>query len=400
MNIAFAYKMVRSVIPMVGICLSIGWCYAWSLFSGPIAEHMEVSKIAVQLTFCLNILLLGLGAAFFGNLVERRIKLSALLSTSLLAIGFLLTAYGLHAKSMLPIYLGSGICCGLSQGIGYVISPKNLLLWWNKTKYKATIMSMSIICFGLGSSICSLLFNWLYPKHGIEMTFILLCGIYFVVMLASTALINKPKFAIAKLKTTAKFNYKHIFKDSTFWKLWTFMFLNISAGLVLIGNCAPILKNTGLSTALVTTVMFICGLSNGLGRLVFPVIADFMKSKAKICLLILGIEICLVSPTIFICAAIPLMIVLCNATYGAAFACLPSLVSYNYGNSYLTTIHGLVLSAWGFASVFAYICSTMLQAFNVGYIGMLVCILLMYAMNFVNTLTMKTNNTKMMEDIA
>lgn len=389
MSLSFLYKLTKSVFPMIGICLCIGWCYAWSLFSVPIADHMAVSKIAVQLTFCLNILLLGLGAAFFGNLVERKIKLSALLSTGLLASGFLLTAYGLHVKSMWPIYLGSGVCCGLSQGIGYVISPKNLLLWWNKTKYKATIMSMSIICFGLGSSVCSVLFNWLYPKYGIESTFLVLCGIYSVVMLASTAVINKPKFALAKLKKTMKFNYSQMFKDSTFWKLWLFMFLNISAGLVLIGNCAPILNNTGLSAAMITTVMFICGLSNGLGRLVFPVISDFMKSKTKICLLILGIELCLVSPTIFICTAIPLMIVLCNATYGAAFACLPSLVSYNYGNSYLTTIHGLVLSAWGIASVFAYCCSTALQYYGIGYVGMLVCILAMYAANFVNVLTLK-----------
>lgn len=114
MNISFLYKLTKSVFPMIGICLCIGWCYAWSMFSMPIAEHMNVPKIAVQLTFCLNILLLGLGAAFFGNLVERRIKLSALLSTSLLTIGFLLTAYGLHIKCMWLIYLGSGICCGLS----------------------------------------------------------------------------------------------------------------------------------------------------------------------------------------------------------------------------------------------------------------------------------------------
>lgn len=219
---------------------------------------------------------------------------------------------------------------------------------------------MSIICFGLGSSICSLLFNYLYPRYGIENTFLLLCGIYSLVMLASTAAINKPKFALTKLKKTVKFNYGKIFKNSTFWKFWIFMFLNISAGLVLIGNCVPILNSTGLSATMITTVMFICGLSNGFGRLMFPVIADFMKNKIKICLLILGIEICLVFPTIFMCTAIPLMIVLCNATYGAAFACLPSLISYKYGNNYLTTIHGLVLSAWGIASLFAYVCSTIL----------------------------------------
>ena len=381
------YKFSKSILPMVLLTLSVGWCYAWSMFSVPIAEHMAMSKITVQLTFCLNILLLGLGAAFFGNLVERRIKFASLLSTVLLTSGFLLTAAGLHWHYMSLIYIGSGVCCGLAQGIAYVISPKNLLLWWSKTKYKATVMSLSIICFGLGSSLCAVLFNQIYPKFGIENTFLILCGIYTTMMLSATAIINKPKYALNKIKHTLKFNYTDTLMQPTFWKLWTFMFLNISAGLILIGNCAPILNSTGLSTAMITTVMFICGLSNGFGRLVFPVVADFMKNKVAICLIILGIEICLVSPTIFMCSAIPLMIVLCNATYGAAFACLPSLVSYKFGNTYLTTIHGLVLSAWGIASVFAYICSTVLQCYGIGYVGMLICILLMYMANFANSLT-------------
>ena len=213
-------------------------------------------------------------------------------------------------------------------------------------------------------------------------------------MLSATIIINKPKYALNKIKHTLKFDYASIFSQSTFWKLWIFMFLNISAGLILIGNCAPILNSTGLSTAMITTIMFICGLSNGFGRLVFPVIADFMKNKTAICLVILGLELCLVSPTIFICSAIPLMIVLCNATYGAAFACLPSLVSYNYGNSYLTTIHGLVLSAWGIASVFAYFCSTMLQHFEINYVGMLICIFAIYLANFINAIILKKQSTQ------
>ena len=377
------YKILKSVVPMILLTLPAGWCYAWSLFTAPISNYLSVSKITVQFTFCINILLLGLGAAFFGNLVERKLKFSAFLSTILLTLGFILTSLGLHFHHISLIYLGSGICCGLAQGIAYVISPKNLLLWWkNKTKFKSAIMALSIICFGLGSSLCAILFNYIYPKTDIKTTFLILSIIYLIMMLTATILINKPKYALNKIKHTVKFDYLNIFKDISFWQLWLFMFLNISAGLILIGNCALILKNINLTAALITTVMFICGLSNGFGRLLFPILIDLIKRKSAICLFILGIEICLVSPTIFIYQAIPLMIILCNATYGAAFACLPSLVSQRYGNTYLTTIHGLVLSAWGIASIFSYICSTTLQYFSIGYIGMLSCILFLYIANF------------------
>ena len=41
------YKFSKSVLPMVLLTLSVGWCYAWSMFSIPIAEHMAMSKITV-----------------------------------------------------------------------------------------------------------------------------------------------------------------------------------------------------------------------------------------------------------------------------------------------------------------------------------------------------------------
>lgn len=55
------------------------------------------------------------------------------------------------------------------------------------------------------------------------------------------------------------------------------MFLNISAGLVLIGSCASILKELSLSQNMVILVMGLCGIFNGAGRLVFPALSDFMR---------------------------------------------------------------------------------------------------------------------------
>ena len=383
----FMYKLSKSVIPMILLTLSVGWCYAWSLFSIPIAEYMNISKNIVQFTFCLNILLLGLGAAFFGNIVERHIKFSALLSTFLLIFGFLLTTYGLNIKNIYLIYLGCGVCCGLSQGIAYVISPKNLLLWWNKTKYKATIMSLSIICFGLGSSLCSILFNWLYPIYGIQKIFIVLGSIYVIMMGIATLLINKPKYAIIKIKKSLNFDYIEMIKTNVFWRLWFFMFLNISAGLILIGNCASILNNLNLSMSLITFIMLMCGLSNGFGRLLFPIIMDHINKKLMISLIILSIEICIVIPSIWVQFLIPIMIILINSCYGAGFSVLPNMILQIFGKDKLTIIHSAVLSAWGIASIFAYACLMLLKYFNINSMNMiLILILIIYCLNFINSI--------------
>ena len=70
----FLYKAYKSLFPCLLITLSIGWTYAFSLFANPIQEYFDISKIAVQFIFCLNILFLGMGAASFGSLVEKNIK--------------------------------------------------------------------------------------------------------------------------------------------------------------------------------------------------------------------------------------------------------------------------------------------------------------------------------------
>lgn len=203
----------------------------------------------------------------------------------------------------------------------------------------------------------------------------------------ATLLINKPKYAIMKIKKSLNFNYIEMIKTNVFWRLWFFMFLNISAGLILIGNCASILNNLNLSMSLITVIMLICGLSNGFGRLLFPIIMDHMNKKLMISLIILSIEICIVIPSLYIWFLIPIMIILINSCYGAGFSVLPNMILQIFGKDKLTIIHSLVLSAWGIASIFAYTCLMLLKYFNINSMNMiLISILIIYCLNFINSI--------------
>lgn len=55
----------------VGIHLSIGSVYAWSVFTNPLAETFGWSLSQISLTFSIAILFLGLSAAFLGHFVEK-----------------------------------------------------------------------------------------------------------------------------------------------------------------------------------------------------------------------------------------------------------------------------------------------------------------------------------------
>lgn len=55
----------------VGIHLSIGSVYAWSVFTKPLASEFGWDLTDISLTFSIAILFLGLSAAFLGHFVEK-----------------------------------------------------------------------------------------------------------------------------------------------------------------------------------------------------------------------------------------------------------------------------------------------------------------------------------------
>ena len=380
----FMYKFMKSVVPCMLLTLSIGFCYAWSLFSPLVVQAIPGSTTTtVQLAFCLNIFFLGMGAAFFGPLVEKHIKLAAFTSSALLFLGLQIACFAVSCQSLWLLWLGVGVCCGLSEGCGYVVPVKNLLLWWNKSKNKGFIAAISIIFFGLGSTFCSWIFGAL-SSHGLGVgdIFWWLSVIYLVPTTLAWMLIGKPRYALRAIARTKAASIKQFWKDKFFWKSWTFMFLNIAMGLVLIGTCATILKNfSGLSASAVVAVMMACGIANGAGRLVFPVASDFMKSRLGIWKIILRLEVLALAAVWAFPALMPIAAILINACYGAAFATLPSVLNDHYGKEHLSEVHGYVLSAWGFASLFAY-CVTLLGVSLLPFTWLLVVLAVVYAANY------------------
>lgn len=380
----FMYKFMKSVVPCMLLTLSIGFCYAWSLFSPLVVQAIPGSTtITVQLAFCLNIFFLGMGAAFFGPLVEKHIKLAAFTSSALLFLGLQIACFAVSRQSLWLLCVGVGVCCGLSEGCGYVVPVKNLLLWWNKSTNKGFIAAISIIFFGLGSTFCSWIFGALSSRGlGVGDIFWWLSMIYLVPTTLAWMMIGKPRYALRAIARTKAASIKQFWKDKFFWKSWTFMFLNIAMGLVLIGTCATILKNfSELPASAVVAVMMACGIANGAGRLVFPVASDFMKSRLGIWKIILRLEVLALAAAWAFPALMPIAAILINACYGAAFATLPSVLNDHYGKDHLSEVHGFVLSAWGFASLFAY-CVTLLGVSLLPFTWLLVVLAVVYAANY------------------
>ena len=286
----FLLALRSSIIPSILLTLPIGSVYAFSLFSGEIATFTGLSLTNIQFAFSLSIFFLGIGASFGGPLVEKNINVAGITSALLFLLGLTTTCAGILYHNIWLIYIGYGLFNGLAQGIGYLTPVKTILLWF--PRHKGLASSVSIISFGLGSSLCSLLFHFLFPIVGIQYIFLCLAAIYFPMMIVGSIFLRKPKYAVIKSKhNNIDFSYIKLFKDRYFIQSWLFMFLNISAGLALIGVSVGIFKELSVSQGTVIVLMSLAGLFNGTFRLLFAWISDILKNRLNVWIIISSLSI-------------------------------------------------------------------------------------------------------------
>ena len=59
------------IVPAILLTLPIGSVYAFSMFAPALSDSCNASMRCVQYAFSLSIFFLGMGAAFFGQIVEK-----------------------------------------------------------------------------------------------------------------------------------------------------------------------------------------------------------------------------------------------------------------------------------------------------------------------------------------
>ena len=391
-SVLFRKRLVNAVLPAILLALAVGQIYAFTIFSNPIAERLGVPQPRVQFAFSLGIFFLGMGAAFFGKIVERNIKLSTFVGIVLFLSGLVLTGIGIRVKSLLLINLGYGFLTGLGTGVIYITPVKTLMLWFKE--HKAIAAAVPIISFGLGSSLCAILVKALENVADITRIFFMLAAIYFVPMLASAFMLKKPiseQQLAAASANAGGFSYGKLLSDSWFLRAWLFMFLNISCGLSLIPLSKQLMNTVGYSAGAITLVITGCGLMNGGGRLIFAWWSDRLKRRTDILLILLGISV-VVTLLAFCPPWIGLTLLVINACYGAGFSTIPAVLADHFGMNDISKIHGAVLSAWGVAGLVGNQVS--LRVFTAwGLKGVMAMLAFFYVLNMLNVLTLRKSAT-------
>ncbi len=118
----------------IGLHISIGSVYAWSVLTRPIMTDMGFTMSQTTWTFSLAILMLGLSAGFLGSFAEKiGPKKSGLLAMLFWVAGLLGTAYALSIHNLTLLYLFYGIIGGIGLGIGYITPVSTLVKYFPKS---------------------------------------------------------------------------------------------------------------------------------------------------------------------------------------------------------------------------------------------------------------------------
>lgn len=412
-------RFTSAVLPAFLLAVSVGQIYAFTNFSTEIARYIDAANAdavqrQVQFAFSLGIFFLGMGAAFFGKIVERNIRISTIAGTALFISGLCVTGFGVSAKSLPLLYLGYGFLVGLGTGVIYISPVKTMMLWF--PEHKAIAAALPIISFGLGSTLSTIVYrgfgvgsgNSLFSMHfmgffdyfrvadggsGISGVFYAFAAFYALPMGVASFLLRKPKVQVQSFGhgiPELEFRYVQLAGDSFFLRAWLFMFLNISAGLCLIPLAKQMMKTpaVGYSDGLATAVVAACGIMNGGGRFLFAWWSDRLARRIDILLIILSVSAGIMTLS-FWPPMIGLALLVVNACYGAGFSVIPAILADHYGMTNISKIHGAVLSAWGFAGLAGNQAAMFVKGrfgTDAAVVAMLVAV---YALNFANVVTLR-----------
>lgn len=375
-------KLDRRIILAAGVILlaSLGSVYAWSFFTKPLIEAYHWSTMQVSAVFSLAVAGLGFAALYTGPKVSklggRRLMKRA---TKFFVAGYLIAALGLYLGSgvigsietpwvswlsFLILALGYGVIGGIGLGTGYVTAVTTVAGWFPDKKGLAT--GIIVMGFGLGALFMSKVFAPVamdLTSNNIPLTFLIIAGVYVVIMTLSCQFIYSPHAANSvNMKQTIGETYQH--KTSVRVKLWAICFLYSVAGLGTLSLLSPMMQNilrasnSSLSTAELAaggaTLIAAASIGNSVGRLFWAWLSDIVgRIEAFILLLVTSAIVFFILPHIASPLLFGILISYTIASYGGGFGTIPSLISDLFGPKRMSALHGLVLTGWATAGLLA-----------------------------------------------
>ncbi len=346
---------------LMQICL--GAAYGWSVFVKPLiaGEHWTLTQ--VSLTFTLAILFLGVGTVIGGLWMDRvGPRKVATVAGVLYGVSYMLASLAASNHSLTGLYLSYGVIGGLGMGMGYITPVATLVKWFPD---KRGLMTGVAVCgYGFGALVMSPFAAREILAKGVPATFLTLGIVYFIgVVVAAQFYANppqgwtlpgwQPKTAVSKAAGTYNYTVKEAVATWQFYLLWAMLFLNVSAGIMIISQASPMAQQMIHMTAVQAAGMVgVISIFNGLGRVFWAWVSDHI-GRARVYFLLYLIQVAVFfslphisNVTVFIIAFATI-----GLCYGGGFGTMPSFTADYFGAKYMGGIYGWILLAWGAGAI-------------------------------------------------
>src|SRR5512146_1270534 len=265
------------------ICL--GAVYGWSVFVKPLqgAEHWTLKE--VSLTFTLAIAFLGVGTVI-GGLWQDRVgpRKVATVAGIIYGIGYIVSWFAAGHHSLVGMYFGYGVLGGIGMGMGYITPVATLVKWFPDRRGLMT--GVAVCGYGAGALVMGPIAARTIQAYGVATTFLGLGIVYMIFVVAAAQFYANPpagyvpagwtpKSAVQKAASKVDFTVTEAMRTWQFWLLWFMLFLNVSAGIMIISQASPMAQEMVKMTPLAAAGMVgLISMFNGAGRVFWAWVSD------------------------------------------------------------------------------------------------------------------------------
>jgi MFS family permease len=366
----------------LSIHLAIGQAYAFSVFNLPLTKAIGITESApgdwsiptLGWIFSIAIVFLGVSAAVFGKWLERVGPRKAMFASAVcFGSGFVISAGGVRLHQVWILYLGYGVLGGIGLGLGYISPVSTLIKWFPDRPGMAT--GMAIMGFGGGAMIGAplaraLMDHFATPTSvGVTETFVAMGMIYFCFMMFGALMVRLPPpgwqpsgFAAGRrtrpVALPSDVTADKAIRTTPFWLLWAVLFLNVTAGIGVLGQASPMIQEmfSGKVTAQAAAgFVGLLSLFNMAGRFCWSSLSDYIGRKATYTIFfLLGAVLYALTPQTGRHGWVVLFVLgygIIMSMYGGGFATIPAYLRDEFGTAQVGAIHGRLLTAWSVAGI-------------------------------------------------
>ena len=352
---------IAAAAVLMQICL--GAVYGWSVFKNPLMRAEHWTETSVQLNFTLALLFLGVGS-IIGGLWQDKVgpRKVATAAGILYGAGYIVAFFAASHHSLNTLYFGYGVLAGLGMGMGYICPVATLVKWF--PDMRGLMTGVAVCGYGFGALIMSPFAAWEIIHHGVPTTFLTLGIVYLaVVVIAAQAFANppegwrpagwEPRTTVAKAASTYNFTVSEAMGTWQFYLLFLLLFLNVSAGIMIISQASPMAQEmVGMTVLRAAGMVGLISIFNGLGRVFWAWVSDHIGRARVYFLLFLIQVVCFFSlPRLHNWGLFSLVFAVIGLCYGGGFGTMPSFTADYFGAKAMGGIYGIILLAWGLGAV-------------------------------------------------